>query len=129
MASTSTEKLSPKFYRPYQILEKIGEVAYKLELPLNVKIHPTFHVCLPKRCHDLTTITTLILAFMKDPADVPEPEALLERELLKRGTMLQLRSSLNGNTTTNQSFSGIYFAAFTANATKSSNELRVGGLW
>lgn len=38
------EKLSARFYRRFEVIARIGKVAYKLKLPENVKIHPTFHV-------------------------------------------------------------------------------------
>ena len=42
-------KLSPRYYGPYQIMQKIGSASYKLELPPTTKIHPFFHVsCLKK---------------------------------------------------------------------------------
>ena len=37
-------KLSPRFYGPYQITERIRAVAYRLKLPEDAKIHPVFHV-------------------------------------------------------------------------------------
>jgi hypothetical protein len=39
------EKLSPRYIRPFPILEKCGNVAYKLELPSSlVGVHDMFHV-------------------------------------------------------------------------------------
>lgn len=37
-------KLAFKFYRPFQVLERMGRAAYKLKLPDNSMIHPVFHV-------------------------------------------------------------------------------------
>ena len=37
-------KLSPIFYKPFQVLQRMEEVAYKLDLPFDSKIHPIFHL-------------------------------------------------------------------------------------
>ncbi|XP_070049339.1 uncharacterized protein [Nicotiana tomentosiformis] len=43
-------KLNPQFIGPYEVLERVGPVAYKLALPLELdKIHNVFHVSLLRR--------------------------------------------------------------------------------
>lgn len=37
-------KLAPRNYGPFEITQRVGEVAYKLKLPDQWKIHPVFHV-------------------------------------------------------------------------------------
>lgn len=48
VAPRSNHKLAFKYYGPYQIISKIGTVAYKLLLPVGSSVHPVFHVSLLK---------------------------------------------------------------------------------
>ena len=43
-------KLSPRFIGPYEVIEKVGQVAYRLALPPELeKIHSVFHVSMQRR--------------------------------------------------------------------------------
>ena len=44
-------KLSPRFIGPFRITERVGEVAYRLELPSHLaNVHDVFHISQLKKC-------------------------------------------------------------------------------
>ena len=45
----ATQKLSARYYGPYKVAAKLGQVTYRLELPMNSKVHPVFQVSTMKR--------------------------------------------------------------------------------
>jgi transposase InsO family protein len=46
ISTVGSKKLLPKWIGPFPVVERIGEVAYKLELPPSLKWHGVFHVSL-----------------------------------------------------------------------------------
>ncbi|GKF49153.1 hypothetical protein Tco_0142404 [Tanacetum coccineum] len=60
-------KLNPRYIRPFKILERIGPVAYKLELSEELSnVHSTFQVSNLKKCLSDESIVILMKELQLD---------------------------------------------------------------
>lgn len=80
----SRSKLSPKFYGPYQVLSKIGDVAYKLQLSSGACLHDVFHVSLLKPYRGDPPSSVPPFPPVHDGHAIPTPTTVL-RVRLSRG--------------------------------------------
>lgn len=88
LAKKINEKLSPRFYGPFQILEKIGPVAYWLELPVRARIHSVFHVSQLRKCLLPTTPAQNLPPFLTQELELQvEPEAVRQIRNLINGKL------------------------------------------
>ena len=78
-------KLSSKHYGPYKVLQNIGTMACKLELPTYSRVHPFFHgLCLNKVISDKLPVQTIF------PKLEEEGKIILETEAVTKTRALQL---------------------------------------
>ncbi|XP_019460119.1 PREDICTED: uncharacterized protein LOC109359882 [Lupinus angustifolius] len=79
LAKRPVAKLAAKFNDPYQILEKIGSVAYRLEPPNHARIHPVFHVSLLKKSLKPVQQAQPLLPMLSEEYELQvSPSALLQ---------------------------------------------------
>nr|GEV65838.1 hypothetical protein [Tanacetum cinerariifolium] len=76
-------KLSPRFIDPFEILDRVGKVSYRLALPLLLShVHNVFHVSLLRgyKYHPLYIVSYPLDQIRKDLSLVEEPEKILDRQ-------------------------------------------------
>ncbi|XP_047264773.1 uncharacterized protein LOC124896925 [Capsicum annuum] len=85
IAQHSFHKLTAKYYGPFQVIKRVGPVAYTLLFPSSVKIHPTVHVSLLKKYH-------VVLNQISYPptTDIADPSAQI-LSLCYRGEWLRMQ--------------------------------------
>ena len=80
----SRNKLSPKYAGPYQITERIGALAYRLQLPEGARLHDVFHVGVLKSFHGTPPAAAPSLPPMQHGRLLQTPERVLKSQL-RRG--------------------------------------------
>nr|GEV07315.1 putative reverse transcriptase domain-containing protein [Tanacetum cinerariifolium] len=79
-------KLNPRYIGPFKFLERIGPVAYKLELSEELRnVHNIFHICNLKKCLSDESLTIPMKELRLDDKleFVKEPVQIMDREVKK----------------------------------------------
>nr|GFA24250.1 putative reverse transcriptase domain-containing protein [Tanacetum cinerariifolium] len=89
-------KFSPRFIGPFEILDRVGEVSYRLALPPQLShVHNVFHVSLLRgyKYHPLHVISYPLDQIRIDLSYVEEPDAIFDRQdrVMRKKTILSSR--------------------------------------
>jgi hypothetical protein len=74
VAERANHKLAFRYFGPFQIAARVGEVSYKLILPSKALIHPVVHVSLLRQASPPTTDEQVRLPLPSIGADIPQAD-------------------------------------------------------
>ncbi|WVZ89776.1 hypothetical protein U9M48_036140 [Paspalum notatum var. saurae] len=83
LPQAASGKLKPRFYGPYRVVELINNVAARLALPPQARLHDVFHVGLLKKFHGDPPQAPPPLPAVRHGAVVPEPERAVKARLAR----------------------------------------------
>jgi hypothetical protein len=88
-------KLAHRYCVPFEVLDRVGHVAYRLALPPIVKEHNVFHVSLlNKYVHDSNHIIDWLVIQVEPEGELlPEPQCIIDRKQipLRNRTIAQVK--------------------------------------
>jgi hypothetical protein len=84
-------KLEPKFFGPFKILQRIGSVAYKLELPAGARLYNVFPVGLLKPFKGASPTGLGVLLPLKHGRACPQPAEVIKGRLARGVQELLIR--------------------------------------
>nr|GEY68653.1 putative reverse transcriptase domain-containing protein [Tanacetum cinerariifolium] len=87
-------KLNPRYVGPFKVLERIGDVAYNLDLLDELsRVHNTFHVSNLKKCHADESLAVPLdgLRFDDKLQFVEEPVEIVDREVKQLKQSVKIR--------------------------------------
>nr|GFB86192.1 transposon Ty3-G Gag-Pol polyprotein [Tanacetum cinerariifolium] len=88
VANRLSVKLSPRYYGPYEVLARVGPVAYKIKLPRSSLVHDVFHVSFLRRFIGPLPAAVSELKEVPEPLEIPsdpQPEKILEERVITKG--------------------------------------------
>lgn len=94
ISNHSFHKLAAKYYGPLQIIKRVGPIAYTLLLPASVKIHPTVHVSLLKKCQEVPSQISHPPTIDWANPHCSDPEVVLQRRIVKKGSKVVVQLSV-----------------------------------
>lgn len=89
VVTRANRKLSFRFYGPFQVIARMGEVAYKLALPVTSLIHPVVHVSQLKKALAPSEQAQSALPVLRPIIDdQPQPVRIVERRFIRKGAKM-----------------------------------------